>query len=208
MVRASRYAGADAEGRSAGAGDRFVPRRAGGARRSRAVAERSPTYANRVVPRCKGRAAQILQVAEGYKQQAVAEAKGQSARFLKVYDEYKKAPERYPAAASIWRRMERILGSSEKLLYDGGSSSFSEHRAVSALERTDAAASGGAGHDGAAATAERGQPMRSPVTVLPRCSCCLSSSSSVTARCSPWRRPNRCWWFGSVSRSVSSPNRA
>ena len=34
------HAGADAEGRSAGAGDRCVPRRAGGARRSRAVAER------------------------------------------------------------------------------------------------------------------------------------------------------------------------
>ena len=34
-------AGADAEGRSAGAGDRRVPRRTGGARRSRAVAERS-----------------------------------------------------------------------------------------------------------------------------------------------------------------------
>jgi membrane protease subunit HflK len=32
------------------------------------------TYANRVVPDAKGRAAQILQVAEGYKQQAVAEA--------------------------------------------------------------------------------------------------------------------------------------
>ncbi len=34
------HAGADAEGRSAGAGDRRVPRRPGGARRSRAAAER------------------------------------------------------------------------------------------------------------------------------------------------------------------------
>ena len=34
--------GADAEGRSAGAGDRCLPRRPGGARRSRTIAERSP----------------------------------------------------------------------------------------------------------------------------------------------------------------------
>jgi modulator of FtsH protease HflK len=77
------------------------------------------TYANRVVPDAKGRAAQILQVAEGYKQQAVAEAKGQSARFLKVYDEYKKAPD-VTRQRIYLETMERVLGSSEKLVYDGG----------------------------------------------------------------------------------------
>jgi modulator of FtsH protease HflK len=79
------------------------------------------TYANRVVPDAKGRAAQILQVAEGYKQQAVAEAKGQSARFLKVYDEYKKAPD-VTRQRIYLETMERILGGSEKLVYDGGGS--------------------------------------------------------------------------------------
>jgi len=79
------------------------------------------TYANRVVPDAKGRAAQILQVAEGYKQQAVAEAKGQSARFLKVYDEYKKAPD-VTRERIYLETMERILGGSEKLIYDGGGS--------------------------------------------------------------------------------------
>jgi modulator of FtsH protease HflK len=78
------------------------------------------TYANRVVPDAKGRAAQILQIAEGYKQQAVAEAKGQSARFLKVYDEYKKAPD-VTRERIYLETMERILGGSEKLIYDGGS---------------------------------------------------------------------------------------
>jgi membrane protease subunit HflK len=77
------------------------------------------TYANRVVPDAKGRAAQIIQVAEGYKQQAVAEAKGQSARFLKVYDEYKKAPD-VTRQRIYLETMERVLGSSEKLVYDGG----------------------------------------------------------------------------------------
>jgi len=79
------------------------------------------TYANRVVPDARGRAAQILQVAEGYKQQAVAEAKGQSARFLKVYDEYKKAPD-VTRQRIYLETMERILGSAEKLVYDGGGS--------------------------------------------------------------------------------------
>src|SRR6201747_1932875 len=79
------------------------------------------TYANRVVPDARGRAAQIIQVAEGYKQQAVAEAKGQSSRFLKVYDEYKKAPD-VTRQRIYLETMERILGGSEKLVYDGGSS--------------------------------------------------------------------------------------
>ena len=75
-----------------------------------------------VVPDARGRAAQILQVAEGYQQQAVAEAKGQSSRFLKVYDEYKKAPD-VTRQRIYLETMERILGSSEKLVYDGGGSS-------------------------------------------------------------------------------------
>ena len=77
------------------------------------------TYANRVVPEARGRAAQILQVAEGYKEQAVAEAKGQSARFLKVFDEYKKAPD-VTRERIYLETMERVLGGSDKLIYDGG----------------------------------------------------------------------------------------
>jgi len=79
------------------------------------------TYANRVVPDAKGRAAQIVQIAEGYKQQAVAEAKGQSSRFLKVYDEYKKAPD-VTRQRIYLETMERILGTADKLVYDGGGS--------------------------------------------------------------------------------------
>ena len=77
------------------------------------------TDANRVVPDARGRASQILQVAEGYKQQAIAEAKGQSARFLKVYDEYAKAKD-VTRERIYLETMERVLGSSEKLIYDGG----------------------------------------------------------------------------------------
>jgi membrane protease subunit HflK len=77
------------------------------------------TYANRVVPDARGQAAKITQTAEGYKQQAVAEAKGQSARFIKVYDEYKKAPD-VTRERIYLETMERVLGGSDKLVYDGG----------------------------------------------------------------------------------------
>jgi len=80
------------------------------------------TYANRVVPDARGRAAQIFQGADGYSQQAVAEAKGQSARFLKVYEEYKKAPD-VTRERIYLETLERILGNSEKLIYDVGPSS-------------------------------------------------------------------------------------
>src|SRR5690242_19258780 len=80
------------------------------------------TYANRVVPDARGQAAKIIQTAEGYKQQAVAEAKGQSARFLKVYDEYKKAPD-VTRERIYLETMERVLGGSDKLVYDGGNGS-------------------------------------------------------------------------------------
>ncbi|MCW5704476.1 MAG: FtsH protease activity modulator HflK [Bradyrhizobium sp.] len=79
------------------------------------------TYANRVLPDARGRAAQILQTAEGYKEQAVAEAKGQSARFTKVYEEYAKAKD-VTRQRIYLETMERILGPSQKLIFDGGSS--------------------------------------------------------------------------------------
>jgi modulator of FtsH protease HflK len=76
------------------------------------------TYANRVVPDAKGSAAQILQAAEGDKQQAIAEATGQSARFLKVYNEYAKAKD-VTRERIYLETMERVLGGSEKLVFDG-----------------------------------------------------------------------------------------
>jgi membrane protease subunit HflK len=79
------------------------------------------TYANQVVPQARGRAAQILQAAEGYREQTVAEAKGQSSRFLKVYEEYKKAPD-VTRERIYLETMERVLGGSDKLIYDGGPS--------------------------------------------------------------------------------------
>jgi membrane protease subunit HflK len=75
------------------------------------------TYANRVVPEARGKVAQITQSAEAYRQQTVAEATGQTARFLKIYDEYKKAPD-VTRQRMYLETMERILGSTNKIILD------------------------------------------------------------------------------------------
>ncbi|MBM3530255.1 MAG: FtsH protease activity modulator HflK [Alphaproteobacteria bacterium] len=75
------------------------------------------TYANRVVPEARGRAAQIFQAAEAYKSQTVAEAVGQTSRFLKIYDEYRKAPD-VTRQRMYLETMERVLGGSDKILLD------------------------------------------------------------------------------------------
>ena len=77
------------------------------------------TYANRVVPEARGRAAKILQDAEAYREQTVAEATGQTSRFLQVYDQYKKAPD-VTRERMYLETMERILGGTDKTIIDTG----------------------------------------------------------------------------------------
>src|SRR5690349_14348659 len=77
------------------------------------------TYANRVVPEARGRAAKILQDAEAYREQTVAEAKGQASRFSQVYDQYKKAPD-VTRRRIYLETMERVLGSTDKTIIDTG----------------------------------------------------------------------------------------
>src|SRR5262249_32200808 len=79
------------------------------------------TYVNRVLPEARGRAAQITQAAEAYRQQTVAEAIGQTARFLKVYDEYKKAPD-VTRQRLYLETMERLFSGTDKIILDSGNS--------------------------------------------------------------------------------------
>ena len=60
------------------------------------------TYANRIVPEARGRAAKIIQDAEAYREQTVAEATGPASRNLAGLRSCKKAPT-MPANASISR---------------------------------------------------------------------------------------------------------
>jgi membrane protease subunit HflK len=90
---------------------------------ARADLERSQneaqTYANKVVPEARGRAAQTIQNAEAYREQVVAEAKGATARFTKVLDEYKKAPE-VTRQRMYLETMERLYGGTDKIIMDPG----------------------------------------------------------------------------------------
>jgi membrane protease subunit HflK len=77
------------------------------------------TYANRVVPEARGKVAQITQSAEGYRQQTVADANGQTSRFLQIYEQYKKAPD-VTRERMYLETMERVLGSTNKVILDAG----------------------------------------------------------------------------------------
>jgi modulator of FtsH protease HflK len=77
------------------------------------------TYANRVVPEARGRAAKIIQDAEAYREQTVAEATGQASRFSQIYDQYKKAPD-LTRQRMYLETMERVLGSTDKTIIDTG----------------------------------------------------------------------------------------
>ena len=75
------------------------------------------TYANKVIPEAKGRAAQITQSAEAYRKQTVAEATGASSRFRQIYDEYKKAPD-VTRQRMYLETMERLFGGTDKVIVD------------------------------------------------------------------------------------------
>jgi membrane protease subunit HflK len=77
------------------------------------------TYANRVVPEARGRAAKITQDAEAYREQTVADATGQASRFVQIYDQYKKAPD-ITRERMYLETMERVLGGTDKTIIDTG----------------------------------------------------------------------------------------
>jgi modulator of FtsH protease HflK len=77
------------------------------------------TYANRVVPEARGRAAKITQDAEAYREQTVADAKGQASRFSQIYEQYKKAPD-LTRRRMYLETMERVLGGTDKTIIDTG----------------------------------------------------------------------------------------
>ncbi len=160
------------------------------------------TYANRVVPEARGRAAKITQDAEAYREQTVAEAKGQTSRFLQVYEQYKKAPD-VTRQRMYLETMERVLGGTDKTIIDTGPQGgpgvvpylpLNEPRPRPTPPPAQAA---------------RREASHETRSCRRRCSpfCCWSPSSSATAPSSPSTRPGRRWWCGSAIRCASSPSR-
>jgi membrane protease subunit HflK len=78
-------------------------------------------YANDVIPRARGEAAQVVQQAEGYKQQVVASAEGEASRFLAIYDEYKNA-KAVTQERMYLETMEKVLAGIDKIIIDQKSS--------------------------------------------------------------------------------------
>lgn len=89
------------------------------------VINEAEAYANDVLPKARGAAARQIEEASAYKEQVVAQAEGEAQRFERILAEYKKAPEVTRQRLYI-ETMERVLGSSSKVLVDvkGGNNMF------------------------------------------------------------------------------------
>jgi membrane protease subunit HflK len=74
-------------------------------------------YANDVVPRARGQAAQLLNEAEGYSAAKVREATGVATRFLALQEEYAKAKD-VTRRRLYLETMEDILPGMNKILLD------------------------------------------------------------------------------------------
>ncbi len=96
--------------------NRIVPDAKG---RAAQITQAAEGYANKVVPEARGQAARIQQEAEAYREQAVAEARGQASRFQQVYEQYSKAPGVTRERLYI-ETMERVLGGADKIILDSG----------------------------------------------------------------------------------------
>jgi membrane protease subunit HflK len=79
-------------------------------------------YANDVIPRARGEAAQILQQAEAYKRQVVALAEGEASRFLAIYNEYRKA-RTVTQERMYLETMEKVMADINKIIIDKKSGS-------------------------------------------------------------------------------------
>lgn len=74
-------------------------------------------YANDVVPKARGQAAQLLNEAEGYAQAKMLDAEGAAARFTALHDEYAKAVD-VTRVRLYLETMEEVLGRSNMLVLD------------------------------------------------------------------------------------------
>ncbi|MFZ5836431.1 MAG: FtsH protease activity modulator HflK [Pseudomonadota bacterium] len=72
-------------------------------------------YANDIIPRARGEAAQIEQDAQAYMQQTIAEAEGDAQRFTAVYTQYAKAKEVTQKRIYI-ETMEKLLAGMNKVV--------------------------------------------------------------------------------------------
>ena len=82
---------------------------------------RAETYANKVIPDARGKAARAIEEANGYKEQVIAKAEGDASRFINLTREYQKAPE-VTRKRLYLDTMEQVMSGSKKVMMDTSSS--------------------------------------------------------------------------------------
>ena len=96
-------------------------------------------YANEVLARARGDAAQELERAEGYRARVVNEAQGEASRFSAVLTEYEKAPE-VTRKRLYLETMEEVLGDVNKIILDdtsGGGQGVVPYLPLNELRRSN-----------------------------------------------------------------------
>ncbi|MCK5811074.1 MAG: FtsH protease activity modulator HflK [Cocleimonas sp.] len=78
------------------------------------------TYAKKVIPAARGKAARIIEDATAYTSQIVSKATGDSTRFEQLASEYHKAPE-VTRERLYLETMEKVMASSRKIMIDSTS---------------------------------------------------------------------------------------
>ena len=162
------------------------------------------TYANRVVPEARGRAAQILQARRSLSRADRRRGDGSDVALHQGLRANTRRRPRSRASACISRPWNACSAAPTR------SSSIP----ASGRQRGGNVVPYPAAQRNAAAPAGRQAPRREARDEARyrrrRCSPFSPSSrrSSATRRCSPSIRRSRRWWSGSVSRSASSPSRA
>ncbi|MBM5782527.1 MAG: FtsH protease activity modulator HflK [Pelagibacterales bacterium] len=78
-------------------------------------------YANDVIPRARGLAAEMIEQAEAFKQEVVADAEGEAGRFVSVYNQYSKAKQVTKKRIYL-ETMEQIYRDADKILIDKNAS--------------------------------------------------------------------------------------
>jgi membrane protease subunit HflK len=151
------------------------------------------TYANRVVPEARGRAAKITRTPKPIASRPSPTPMGQTSRFLQVYDQYKKAPD-VTRERMYLETMERVFGGTDKTIIDTGAATG---RASCRICRSTSFAPPQAPSQRPGGR----QAMRNSLVGGVAAVLLLSLSSSPTAPSSPSTRPGRRWWCGSAARA-------
>lgn len=79
---------------------------------------RANQYRNDIIPKARGRAIQMVQQAEGYKQSQIAKAKGDAERFNAIYESYQSGKDVTKERIYI-ETMEDVLKNAQKIILDG-----------------------------------------------------------------------------------------